>query len=840
MKNRESMPESLRSALMKAVLMIAVLPMFSVAAESEYLTEADRVFLAVRGELVVVSQQYYEPFEFERDGELCGINVDLVRWMEQELGLKIRFEKASLLQAQEMLRNGEADIISSMFVSDMIDPEVDFSSIIKVALINLYVRSDSEGIKTIGDLAGRRIAVQQTGFSGSVVRNAEIDCDIFFASSTKECIELVSSGVVDAMVGNDLITQYYLYSNERNDIRVSGTPIAAGRICMAVRDGDTQLLDILNKGILAAKQSGKLQEIEAEWLGFGNEKKPFPLKTFLLVLAASGGLILLVLLWNLALRHKVAEKTRQYSESEERLRQVFENSPEVILLVERDGRIALANQNSTTMFKITMEELLAQSISDLLPTAYQDEMTDRMDTWFSGELCECKSMLNYPDQQSIAIDLVGQMLSLDGREVLQLHIRDITLRHEAEEKMAAAQKMIEESNILAERAREIAENSSQVKSEFLVNLSRDIRTPLNDIIGMGQILADNPGESEQESCVSIIQQSSDGLLKTINKVLEIAKIESGALKVQINNFDVRPFLSVIRQRFREPAEKAGIQFTCTCADEVPLYLVGDSGLLDNVLSDLISDALKYTSHGSIALKVECLAKSPEGAELSFKVSDTGVGISQEKQAMIFETPSSIGGSMDRFPSGRGLGLSICKRQVELMGGSIGIDSDEGMGSTIYFSLCLPLANSATAVGRSDGSKEKNSLKPGVSVLLVEDNKVNQKVVSTLLTKAGCTVETADNGRDAVLALHDQPFDVVLMDCLMPVMDGFEATRKIRGLSGVAAKVPIIAITASAMKEDQQACLDCGMNDYIAKPVNRSLLIQTIHKYVGQDDLASLC
>lgn len=824
-------PPALNLIVFRLAMVVAVWPMVSNSAGSAVLDEDDKAFLAERGELVVVSQRYYEPFEFERDGELYGINVDLIRWMETELGLNIRFEKASLIQAQEMVRGGEADIISSMFVSDMNDPEVDFSSIIKVALINLYVRSESSGIETIDDLSGKRVAVQQTGFSGSVVRNSEIDCDIYFASSTDECVELVASGKVDAMIGNDLITQHYLYSTERNDIRVGGTPLAAGRICMAVREGDDRLLDILNKGILAAKQSGKLQEIETEWLGFGNEKKRFPLKTVLFALGAGGGVILLILLWNFVLRRKVAEKTRQFSESEKRFRQVFENSPEVILLIERDGRIALASQKSVRMFKIPMDELLAQNIADLIPQAYQNEMAGHIESWFSGNLCACQSELQGPGQQSMAIDMVGQMLQLDGRPILQLHIRDITLRHEAEEKMAAARKMIEESSILAERAREIAENASQVKSEFLVNLSREIRTPLNDIVGMGLMLADHPGKSERESGVAILQQSSDGLLKTINKVLEIAKIESGEMKVLVNAFDIHPFLEEIRQRFQKTAEKSGIEFSCLCADEVPPFLVGDSKLLDHVLSDLIADALKYSTYGSVTLAVDCLAKSAEGAELSFRVSDTGVGIPQEKQAMIFETPYSNSGSSDQFQSGRGLGLSICKRQVELMGGSIGIDSGDGMGTTVYFSLCLQQASSRSATSGLDRSGERAVLKRGVSVLLVEDNKVNQKVASTLLAKSGCMVETADNGRDAVAHLRNHSYDVVLMDCLMPVMDGFEATRKIRSMPGPVSKIPIIAITASAMMEDQRACLDCGMNDYIAKPINRSLLIQTINKYV---------
>ncbi|WP_372796523.1 response regulator [Pontiella sp.] len=816
-------------SLMALLTAVCVFP--AAAAVELELEEAQ--YLSQRNELVVVSRRNYEPYEFMESAELKGINVELLRWIADDLGISIRFETAGSADlAHEMLLKGEADIISGMFVPDMHDPDIDFSGATKIALLNLYVRSDSSEITGIEDLEGRRVVVLDSDFSRNLLEDAGIECEILTARTTENAIERVASGEADAMLGNDQITQYHLYSSGRKDIRVAGTPLSAGRMCMGVRQGDDLLLSILDKSIMASKQSGELLAIESEWLGFGNRKKALPLKAILGAVGVFAGVMLTGLLWNILLRRKVAEKTRQFAESEARLRTIFENSPEAILLMERDGRIVLANEKSAELLGQTRETLMSSTVADVMPAAYHEQMEHEWDTWFSDGVHECTSSLAAPGGKGLMISLVGQVQQLDGRDVLQLFIRDITLRHRAEEKMRAARELAEESRMMEERARKGAEKLSQVQSEFLANLSRDIRTPLNDIVGMSQMLLDRPDEEEQENCVKIIERSSDGLLKTIDDVLEIATIESGQLEVQVDAFDLRELFVGIRQRYRETAQGLDISFKSKVAEEVPLYLIGDAKLLNRVLTNLVDNAMKYTAYGSVTLLAECSAKSKDGAELVFKVIDTGNGISKDKQAMIFDAHTTAS-PMEQYHSGRGLGLAVCKRQVELMGGSIGIESEEGEGTTVYFELCLPQSNHPVEFNVPERDTDKTVRNPGAAVLLVEDNKVNQKVVSTMLTKAGCKVTTADNGRDALLCLRNKKFDLVLMDCAMPVMDGFEATRQIRAMDGDIAKIPVVAITANAMKEDELKCLDSGMNDYIAKPVSRPVLIKKLNKYLKE-------
>jgi CheY-like chemotaxis protein len=264
---------------------------------------------------------------------------------------------------------------------------------------------------------------------------------------------------------------------------------------------------------------------------------------------------------------------------------------------------------------------------------------------------------------------------------------------------------------------------------------------------------------------------------------------------------------------------------------VPLYVEGDEGLIEQILANLIGNALKFTHKGSITLNIECLKKGPDGAELHFQVIDTGIGISKEKQVTIFEKFTQADGSAKRMYGGTGLGLAICKQLVELLEGTIGLISSKGRGSTFFFSLTLPQANHP-AKQEMPTPNTTPAVREGVKVLLVEDNKVNQKVAIAILRKAGCQVEAVENGQDAIQRVAKIVYDIVLMDCQMPVMDGFEATARIREMGGAKSKTPIIAITAHAMKDDRQKCLDGGMDDYISKPVSRNELVALINKYVG--------
>ncbi len=797
------------------------------------LSDEERAYLENKGEIVFVSQPNHAPFEFIRKKHLSGMNVELAQWMAADMGFKIRFETAPLTEALEMLRSGQVDAMTSLFHTRTRDSEFDFSTTLKLTPITIFVRSDRDDIADIHDLEGLRVAIMGSSHALEILQRRNVTCQTRFMPTMEECIALVVSGKVDAMVGNELVTQHDLYSSGSSDLKQVGDPLFTARLCMAVRQDNDILLGILDKGIAHAQKSGTLYKIQGKWLGSEYSKHRLPLRSYLLIASLGAvivaGLVLVVLLWNRKLRQKVEEHTRQLADSEERLRQFFENSPDAVFVLEKEGGIVAANSRACTFVKMKKGELLSKTIYDLAPEDQHAAVRQNLEMWFSGKLQLCEGFSQASDGNVTPIEMTGNLMKLQGHPVLQIHARDITLRKEAEEKLHAARKLAEEARKMAENATQMAEASSLAKSEFLANMSHEIRTPLNGIVGMAELLDDTPLTREQQNCTQTILQSSTGLLGIINHVLDISKIEAGQMDVRISSIDLRDLCDQIFDRFNAPAKQKGIALHCECSDDVPLYIEGDEGLIGQVVTNLVGNALKFTHKGSITLNIECRKKGPGGAELHFQVIDTGIGISKEKQATLFEKFTQADGSTKRMYGGTGLGLAICKQLVELLGGTIGLISSAGHGSTFYFSLVLPQARHPAKL-KMPGDSKVPELRNGVKVLLVEDNKVNQKVAMAILRKAGCQVDAVENGQDAIQHVVKQAHDIVLMDCQMPVMDGFEATKKIRAMGGSVAQIPIIAITAHAMKDDRKKCLDSGMNDYISKPVSRNELIALIHKY----------
>ncbi len=817
-------------------LSIAAVALGATATLAAPLSEKEIAYLRAKKEIVFVSQPSHAPFEFVRKKQIAGMNVELAQWMAADMGFKIRFEVAPLGEAMELLRRGEADAMTSLFKTDRREDEFDFTRVIKLTPITLFTRGDNESIHSVADLEDRSVAIMGSGYALELLQERGVRARVRFTASMEECVKLVESGEVDAMIGNELVTRHHMYSTGEGDLKIVGDPLFTARLCMAVAEGDGQLLDLLNTGLAHALKSGTLNKIEAKWLGSEYARRGPSIQAVLLIAALAAAavalMIGLILLWNRRLRRKVDERTAQYAESEERLRRIFENSPDAVFVLDREGHIISANTRACESVRIKKQTLLTKRVHDLTPAVFADEVDENMRLWFAGELEQCEGAALTSDGRVFPIEMTGTLQNIDGRELLQLHVRDITLRKEAEEKIHAAREMAEDAKLMAEKAREIAENASKAKSEFLANMSHEIRTPLNGIVGMAQLIADTKLTSEQVNCVETIQQSTAGLLQIINHVLDISKIEAGQMDVHESIIDPRDMCQNLLHIFKPQADQSGVTLKCECQDSVPLYVLGDEGLVEQILINLVGNALKFTHNGSVTLNIECSQKGAKGAELNFQVIDTGIGIDEAKQKTIFDKFIQADGSTKRLYGGTGLGLAICKQLVELMGGSIGLFSSRGQGSTFYFNLTLPQATHPATIKEPASAKIKTISKPNVRVLLVEDNLVNQKVATAILRKAGCVVDTADNGQDAIQRIRQETYDLVLMDCQMPVMDGFEATARIREMRPPLRDIPIIAITAHAMKDDKQKCIDGGMDDYIPKPVNRQALIDLINKHTS--------
>lgn len=422
-----------------------------------------------------------------------------------------------------------------------------------------------------------------------------------------------------------------------------------------------------------------------------------------------------------------------------------------------------------------------------------------------------------------------------GQQILGMLVsRDITERKRLERELHHAYDRLTGSLEAEQAAKKAAEAANQAKSVFLATMSHEIRTPLNGLIGFTGLLLDSPLGEEPRRFAELIRQSGESLLHLMNDFLDFSKIEAGYLELEPVAFDPRQEVEQALNLVQVAAERKGLALRSQV--QAPPFVHGDAGRLRQILLNLLGNAVKFTAQGQVTVTCTELVSQGDTLWLSFVVSDTGIGIEAATQAKLFQPFIQADASTTRRFGGTGLGLAICRRLAEAMGGSIDLESRVGQGST--FTVKLPFARlpedarvpvefSAALPDKVAGSAA------GGRVLVAEDNPVSQLMAAEMLKRLGYRADVVGNGEEAVRALQSLPYDLVLMDCEMPVLSGIEATRAIRAQELAGRRVPVIAMTASALKGDREKCLEAGMDDFLPKPVRLTDLHKKLEAWMGQ-------
>jgi signal transduction histidine kinase/ActR/RegA family two-component response regulator len=528
------------------------------------------------------------------------------------------------------------------------------------------------------------------------------------------------------------------------------------------------------------------------------------------------------------------------------LRALFQAFPDLFLRLDRNGAVLDAQAGKSSDSLLSAEKFAGRNLQDILPGNVLEHIRGAQDKVRKTGALE---VVEFPIE-----DRLGQqtyemrLLPLNWDEWIAI-VRNITARKSNERRLKDNAQELEQKNQELETALAAARQATLTKSRFLANMSHEIRTPINGLLGMADFLLGTKLDPEQREYAETIQRSAGSLTSLINDILDFSSIEAKTLRLERVVFSLRAAIEQTAAEFASQARGKGIEFASSIASGVPDAVLGDPLRLRQVLANLLGNALKFTERGRIALGAELVSQTRDDLKLRFTVTDTGIGIPAGDRDRLFDTFTQADDSNTRKYGGTGLGLAISKQLVELMGGEIGVESDPGAGSRFWFTASFGKAAQPEAAPRVVTPQVKTTVHTSVNaarksacattsgtrqsmrILLAEDNEINQRITLRLLQKLGVAADAVVNGREAVEALEKKKYDLVLMDCQMPDMDGFEATAVIRSREGKSRHQTICALTANAMAGDRERCLAAGMDDYISKPIGLEKLRDALVRWI---------
>ncbi len=519
--------------------------------------------------------------------------------------------------------------------------------------------------------------------------------------------------------------------------------------------------------------------------------------------------------------------------SEERSRVILETAVHAIVTFNEEGQILSFNPAAAELFGHQAEAIFGRDVTTLFPAPLRCEVNQYIKRVRAG-MARARSRLELTglrkDGSTFPLWFTLGKAQVNERPVFVANIVDISDQKAAEEELRRhrdhLQELVREQTADLIEAKERAEAANRAKSLFLTNTSHEIRTPMNAIIGMTELVLDTPLDTEQRNYLKTVHRCAKSLLQLLNEILDLAKLERGKMTLEQTVFDLEEVIDEVVTPLQVVARNKGIDLKVALPAELPRHRLGDPTRLRQVLMNLVGNALKFTERGEIEVRVK-----PDGdGMLLFSIADTGIGIPPDRLDAIFDSFTQAEQTTTRKHGGTGLGTTISKQLVELMGGRIWVESEVGAGTTFHFTAKLPLARAPSRPDSAPSPRAYRVSRP-LRILLVDDVEENLTLVRTRLEQQGHRVVTARDGAGALRCFDASAFDVVLLDIQMPVMNGFETARRIRQLEGGLRRTTIFALTASILEEDRQKCFDAGMDDFIAKPIDFEHLFATLIRHL---------
>jgi len=760
----------------------------------------------------VVMDNNYPPYIFtDSKGKVQGILVDQWRLWEQKTGVRVELQAVDWAQAQRRMQAGEHDVIDTIFKTTERQKRYDFSAPYATIEVPVFFDREISGIKNVESLQGFDVAVKDGDAVIEYLQRHGIT-SLKVYPGYEEIIQAARDRKVSVFSVDHPPALYFLHKYAIIDRFNKTRPLYSGQFHRAVRKDDAATLALVERGF-AQITPAELKAIDHQW--YGTAETGGGRLTWLVWLAGGSGLAALLLLsWNRGLRRMVERKTVELREGEDRFRSLIDLAADMILQGSTEGVIVGANQEAEQLTGYQRDELIGMHISalftpeELLRVPFQFELLKQ------GQTVRNERFLRRKDGSLVPIDMNTKMMP---DRTYQTFVRDIS-----------DQKKIEQELI---KARQAAEGANEAKSLFLANMSHEIRTPLNAIIGINSLLAERLDAGELRELAKDSMAAANNLLDIISDVLDISKIEAGKLEIVEVPFAPRMLINQLERMFGAMVREKGLRFEVSLASGLPDMLLSDPARIQQIGVNLLSNALKFTNQGVIRLRLAGEALTDGRLMLELTVKDSGKGILPENLQRIFDPFIQEDLSTTRKFGGTGLGLSISSHLAEMMGGTISAESRIGEGST--FSCRIPCAiSSREALSEEQPTGEAlRAATRRLRILVAEDSVVNCKMMEAILRMEGHKVRFAENGHLAVELWRQEPFDLVLMDIQMPVMDGMQATAAIRADEAATGRhIPIVALTAYAMSGDRQRFLDAGMDDYLAKPITAEQLRRLLWKY----------